>query len=77
MFVHDRAFVLRKFQRIAGIAHGQRERAGFLGVESAKENGHEHRRHLVIGNFACGESGDEFLNPFGRDRLATAFGFDE
>ena len=76
MLVHERALVLGKFQHVAGIAHGERERGGFGGVQSAKINGHEHRGHLVIGNFPGGEFADEFLNLLRRESFSFAFRFD-
>ena len=69
MFVHERARVFRKFQHVAGIAHGQGERGGFGGVQSAKENRHEKRGELVIGNFAGGERRKEVTNLLGSERL--------
>ena len=61
----------------AGVAHGQRERGGFGGVQPAKINGHEQRGHLVIGNFSGGEFADEFLDLFRREDFSFALGFDE
>ena len=76
MLVHERAQVPGKFQHVAGIAHGQRERAGFGDVEAAKINGHEHRGHLVVGNCPGGELADDRLNLFRSEGFAFALAFD-
>ena len=75
MLVHERSFILGEFQHVAGVAHGQRERGGFGGVQSVKVNGHEHRGHLVVGNFPCGELADEILNLLRRESFAFALVF--
>ena len=77
MFVHERARVFRKFQEVAGIAHGERERGSFVGVEAAKKDGHEQRGHLVIGNFSGGEFADEFLNLSRRENFSFALRFNQ
>ena len=76
VLVHEWTPVLGEFQNVAGIAHGQGERAGFGGGQTTKENGHEHRGHLVIGNFSGGEFADKIFNLVGRKRLPSALGFD-
>ena len=77
MLVHQRSRVPGKFQNIAGIPHGQGESAGFGGGQPAEKDGHEHRSHLVVGNFPGGELADEFSNLFRRESLPGAFLFNE
>ena len=76
MLVHERAFVLGKFQHIAGIAHGKRQRGGLGGGQAAKINGHEQRGHLVVRNLPGGEFVDEIFNLIRRERFPFAFAFD-
>jgi hypothetical protein len=76
MFVHKRAFVVGKFQDVAGIAHGESERGGLGGVQTAKINGHEQRGHLVVGNFSGGEVADELLESLRREKFSFALVFD-
>ena len=78
MLVHDGSrVILWKFQHLAGVAHGEGERAGFAAVEAAEEYRHEEGGDLIVRDV----SGDVGVD--GRSKLLrgegapVAFGFDE
>jgi hypothetical protein len=47
-----------EIENFAGMQHGVRKGGGFLASHAAQHDGHEPRRHLVIGNAPVGAAVD-------------------
>ena len=77
MLVHNRPFIPGKLQHMTGVAHRKRERSGLRLGQSTKENGHEKRGHLVVGNLPVRERFDDLPNLASGQGLPLALRFDE
>jgi hypothetical protein len=75
VFVHDGTRIGGELEHVAGIAHGQRQRARFSVGHATKENGHEHGGHLVIGDATGAVIANERLDGLGRKLKPVTFRF--
>ena len=77
VLVHARARQMAQLERPAAPQHAFHQRDGLVLGEAAKEDGHEERGHLIVGEPAGGQVAREGVPLFGCDVTAVTLSLDE